>query len=301
MRLRVLFSRLGGFLRRGRFDEELDGEVRGHLELLAEEYRRRGMSAEEARDAARRQFGGVALLKEDLRERRGLPGVDTLLRDIRYAFRAMRKNPVFTATAIVTLALGIGANTAIFTLTNQILLRVLPVKDPGQLALFEWRGEFIGGSAHHGTHSSFSYPTYRDLRDGNPGVFTGIAGEYQEAVDVATRGPAQRAVAELVSGNYFQVLGVTPAIGRTLTPGDDRIKNGEPYVVLSYNFWRRRFGGDPSALNRVVDVNGHPMTIVGIAQRGFSGFELMSPADLFVTMSMKRYRDAHLGRHEPPR
>ncbi|HXF28128.1 MAG TPA: ABC transporter permease, partial [Bryobacteraceae bacterium] len=113
------------------------------------------------------------------------------------------------------------------------------------------------------------------------------AGEYQEAVDVATRGPAQRAVAELVSGNYFQVLGVTPAIGRTLTPGDDRIKNGEPYVVLSYNFWRRRFGGDPSALNRVVDVNGHPMTIVGIAQRGFSGFELMSPADLFVTMSMK--------------
>ncbi len=285
-RLRMFFSRLGGFLRRGRFDEELDGEVRGHLELLTEEYKRRGMSGEEALDAARRQFGGVAQLKEDLRERRGLPGVDILLRDIRYAFRAMRRNPIFTATAIVTLALGIGANTAIFTLTNQILLRMLPVRDPAQLALFEWRGQFIGGTSR-GARSSFSYPMYKDLRDGNPGVFTGIAARYQEGVDVGDRGPGQRATAELVSGNYFQVLGVTPAIGRMLTPGDDRVKNGEPYVVLSYNFWRRRFGGDPSALNRVVDVNGHPMTIVGITQRGFSGFELMSPTDLFVTMSMK--------------
>src|SRR6185437_829513 len=282
MRLRMLFSRLGGFLRRGRFDEELDGEVRGHLELLAEEYKRRGMSDKEARDAARRQFGGVALLKEDLRERRGFPGVDIVMRDIRYAFRAMRRNPIFTATAIVTLALGIGANTAIFTLTNQILLRVLPVKDPAQLALFEWRGQFIGGTSRGG-NSAFAYPMYKDLRDGNPGVFTGIAARYHEGVDVSDRGPAQRAAAELVSGNYFQVLGVTPALGRMLAPGDDRIKNGEPYVVLSYNFWRRRFGDDPSALNRVIDVNGHPMTIVGVAERGFTGFELMSPADLFVT------------------
>ncbi|HXF25763.1 MAG TPA: ABC transporter permease, partial [Bryobacteraceae bacterium] len=240
----------------------------------------------EAQDAARRQFGGVALLKEDLRERRGFPGVDIVMRDIRYAFRAMRRNPIFTATAIVTLALGIGANTAIFTLTNQILLRVLPVKDPAQLVLFEWRGQFIGGTSRGG-NSAFAYPMYKDLRDGNPGVFTGIAARYHEGVDVSDRGPAQRAAAELVSGNYFQVLGVTPALGRMLAPGDDRIKNGEPYVVLSYDFWQRRFGGDPSALNRVIDVNGHPMTIVGVAERGFTGFELMSPADLFVTMSMK--------------
>ena len=278
-RLRTLFSRR-------RLDRETDEEVRAHLDLLTEEYKRRGMSPEDARNAARRQFGGVARLKEDLRERRGLPWLDILLRDIRYAFRAMRRNPIFTATAIVTLALGIGANTAIFTLTNQILLRVLPVKDPGQLSLFEWRGQFIGGTSRGG-NSAFSYPMYTDLRDGNPGVFTGIAARWQEGVDVSNRGPAQRAAAELVSGNYFQVLDVTPALGRILTPGDDRIKNGEPYVVLSYDFWQRRFGGDPSALNRVIDVNGHPMTVVGVAERGFTGFELMSPADLFVTMSMK--------------
>ncbi|MGH9613803.1 MAG: ABC transporter permease, partial [Bryobacteraceae bacterium] len=269
-----------------RLDRESDEEVRAHLELLTEEYKRRGMSSEEARNAARRQFGGVARLKEDLRERRGLPWLDSLTRDIRYALRAMRKAPLFTATAIVTLALGIGANTAIFTLTNQILLRVLPVKDPGQLSLFEWRGQFIGGTSRGG-NSAFSYPTYTDLRDGNPGVFTGIAARWQEGVDVSDRGPAQRAAAELVSGNYFQVLDVTPALGRVLRPGDDRIKNGEPYVVLSYDFWRRRFGGDPSALNRVIDVNGHPMTVVGVAERRFTGLDLMSPADLFVTMSMK--------------
>jgi len=204
---------------------------------------------------------------------------------MKLALRSLLKNPAFAITAILSLALGIGANTAIFTLTNQILLRMVPVKDPARLVAFHWTGQFIGGSTR-GYEDSFSYPMYADLRD-SPGAFSGIAAQYQDTVDVSEKGPAERATAELVSGNYFDVLGVTAAIGRTLTPEEDKAKGGEPYVVLSYDYWQRRFGGDSSVLNRAIDLNGHPMTIVGVAQRGFEGLALMSPTDLFVPLMMK--------------
>ncbi len=167
-----------------------------------------------------------------------------------------------------------------------MLLRTLPVRDPQRLLLFNWHGEFIGGTSR-GLYDAFSYPAYADLRQSNPGVFAGIASQYQDTLDISANGPAQRAVAELVSGNYFQVLGVDPAIGRMLTPGDDKIKDAEPYAILSYEFWQRRFGGDPSVLNRVIDVNGHPITVVGVTQRGFVGFDRISPSDVFVPMMMK--------------
>jgi predicted permease len=205
---------------------------------------------------------------------------------MKLALRNLLRNPAFTATAILSLALGIGANTAIFTLTNQILLRVIPVKEPQRLVAFHWAGTFIGGTTR-GYEDSFSYPMYADLR-GTSGAFTGIAARYQEPVDVSDKGPAERGNAELVSGNYFDVLGVTPALGRLLGPEDDKLKDGEPYAVLSYDYWQRRFGGDPSVLNRAIDVNGHPMTIVGVAQRGFQGLALMDPADLFVPLMMKK-------------
>ena len=206
--------------------------------------------------------------------------------DLRFVTRSLARNPAFVATAVLSLALGIGANTAMFTIADRMLLRTLPVKDPSRLVLFHWTGQFIGGSTR-GFRDSFSYPMYADLRDGNPGVFTGIAARYQDTVDVAARGPAQRATAELVSGNFFEVLGVKAAIGRTLTPEDDKVKNGEPYVMLSYEYWVRRFGGDTSVLNRVVDLNGHPMTVIGVAQRGFVGFNALSPSDVFVPLTMK--------------
>ncbi|MDQ2712427.1 MAG: ABC transporter permease [Acidobacteriota bacterium] len=206
--------------------------------------------------------------------------------DLRFVFRSLSRNPVVISAAILSLSLAIGANTALFTITNQVLLRTLPVKDPQRLVLFNWRGQFIGGSSR-GLYDSFSYPAYSDLRDGNPGVFTGIAAQYQDTVDISANGPAQRAVAELVSGNYFQVLGVKPAIGRAFTATDDKVKDGEPYAVLSYEFWQRRFGGDLSVLNRVIDIDGHPMTIVGVMQRGFAGFDRISPSDVFVPMMMK--------------
>jgi predicted permease len=204
---------------------------------------------------------------------------------MRVALRNLWHNPAFALTAVLSLALGIGANTAIFTLTNQILLRVVPVRDPQRLVSFHWTGHFIGGSTR-GYEDSFSYPMYADLR-GSSDAFTGIAARYQDTVDVSDKGLAARATAELVSGNYFEVLGVTPAVGRLITPDEDRLKGGEPSVVLSYDYWQRRFGGDPFALNRAIDVNGHPMTIMGVAQRGFEGLSLMSPADLFVPLTMK--------------
>jgi predicted permease len=206
--------------------------------------------------------------------------------NVRFVLRSLSRSPVVTVAAVLSLSLAVGATTALFTVTNQMLLRTLPVKEPHQLVLFNWDGQFIGGSSR-GFHDSFSYPAYVDFRDGNPGVFTGIAAQYQDTVDLSANGPAQRAVAELVSGNYFQVLGVQAAIGRTLMPQDDLVKNAEPYAVLSYEFWQRRFGGDPSVLNRVIDINSHPMTVVGVLQPGFAGFDRVSPSDVFVPMMMK--------------
>ncbi len=284
-KLQKLLSRIQGVFTNRAQDDELDSEIREHIRLLSAYFERAGMSPSDARCAALRQFGGVGHLKDELHEKRSLPLVEAILRDLRYALRGLRKSPHFTATAVLTLALGIGANTAIFTLTDQALLRALPVKDPRQLVLLTPRGTFIGGSMRGA--ESFSYPAYRDLRDGNPGVLSGIAARYQDSVDVADHGPSERAFAELVSGNYFDVLGVTSAIGRTLTPDDDKVKDASPYVVLSYQYWARRFGADPSILNRTIDVNGHPMTLVGVAQRGFEGFALMTPSDLFVPMAMK--------------
>ncbi|HLK18339.1 MAG TPA: ABC transporter permease [Bryobacteraceae bacterium] len=210
----------------------------------------------------------------------------TIFADLKFVLRSLGRNPSLVAAAVLSLALGIGANTAIFTLTDQILLRTLPVKEPRQLVLFQWAGQFIGGTTR-GYEDAFAYPAYAELRDANPGVFSGIAARYEDTVDIADKGVAQRGVAELASGNYFDVLGVKAAIGRIFTPAEDQVKDSEPYAVISYEYWQRRFGGDPQVLNRSIEVNGHPMTIIGVAERGFTGFEAMSPADVFVPLAMK--------------
>ncbi len=205
--------------------------------------------------------------------------------DLRYALRNLRKTPVFATVAILSLALGIGANTAIFTLLDQVLLRAMPVKNPRELVmLYSAPGAFSGSS--HCSNNCISYPGYQELRDRNQ-VFTGILARWPLALSFTDGERTERVRAELVSGNYFEVLGVEPAIGRTFTQDDDRTMNGHPVVMLSYEFWQRRFGGNPSVLNRSVHVNGHPMTVVGVAQRGFEGFEVGRPIDVMVPMMMK--------------
>src|SRR5712692_10242946 len=211
----------------------------------------------------------------------------TFLQDLRYALRTFRKSPGFAFVAVATLALGIGANVAIFALVDRVLLTLLPIRNPKELVLLRSPGPAQGHTWSDGNvASSFSYPLYRELRDSNT-VFAGLLAEYPLDASVSARGGTERASGELVSGNYFEVLGVTPLLGRTLTPEDDRAPGAHPETVLSHGYWTRRFGNDPSVLNKTIVVNGLPLTVVGVARAGFSGIQPGRSADLFVPMMMK--------------
>jgi putative ABC transport system permease protein len=210
--------------------------------------------------------------------------MDSLWQDIRYAFRTLAKTPAFTLVVVLTLAFGIGANAAIFSLMDQVLLRLLPVKDPKSLVMLEGPGAFRGRVFNSGT---FSYPMFKDFRDRND-VFDGVVASFPASVTVTIDGQqAERADSALVSGNFFQVLGVQAPIGRVFTPDDERRPGGHPIVMLSHDYWRRRFAGNPAALNQTIRVNGHPMTIVGIAPRGFYGIQVGAAPDIFVPVLMK--------------
>ncbi len=207
----------------------------------------------------------------------------TALRDLNFALRTLRRTPGFTLVAVLTLALGIGANTAIFTLLNQVLLRLLPVKDPHSLVMLTMRGKHYG--SNWGSNA-ISYPMYKDFRDHNE-VFSGMMARFPIYASVTVGNSSERVKAELVTGTYFDVLGVTTAIGRTITPDDDKTKDGHPLVVLSYNYWRDKFGAKPDVLGSTILVNNNKMTIIGVAQAGFDGVELSDPPSIFVPMMMQ--------------
>jgi predicted permease len=205
-------------------------------------------------------------------------------RDFGYAVRTLRRSRGFAAVAALTLALGIGANTAIFTLLDQVLLRLLPVKNPQQLVLLTMRGH------HYGSNwggNAISYPMYRDFQDHNE-VFSGMFCRFPDAASLTFAGHAERTRVELVSGTYFDVLGVSAAVGRTITLDDDRVPNGHPVVMLSYDYWKQRFGGDPQIVGKKVLVNNHEMTIIGVAQAGFDGVELGFSTKIFVPVMMQQ-------------
>lgn len=209
--------------------------------------------------------------------------MNALLRDIRHAVRSLRQAPGFVLVVVLTLGLGIGANTAIFSLMDQVLLRPLPVHDPSALVLLDGPGAFRGRTMNAMT---FSYPMYRDFRDRTE-VFSGVLARFPLSTTVVWRGASERANGELVSGNYFDVLGVPPALGRVLNAADDRTPDGHPIAVLSHGYWQRRFGGDPGVLNQTITVNGHPLTIVGVSARGFTGIQGGQGADVMVPLMMK--------------
>ena len=210
-----------------------------------------------------------------------------LLQDIRFGLRTLAKNPGFTLVAILTLALGIGANAAIFSLTDQVLLRFLPVERPQELVVLHSPGKSHGRTWNdiQGGHS-FSYPMYKDLRDRNE-VFTGLIARYHVQVSVAGQGQSQLAEGELVSGNYFQVLGVQPVLGRVFSSQDETAAGANPVAVLSYGYWTRNFGGDPNILNKQLSVNGNSLTVVGVARSGFAGVQVGQVPDLFIPITMK--------------
>jgi predicted permease len=213
--------------------------------------------------------------------------MSTLIQDLRYGLRVLAKNPGLTAMAVLTLALGMGANTAIFSLLDQVMLRLLPVSRPGELRILRSPGPMRGHVWSDGDDAeSFSFPMYKGLRDGNT-VFSGLLACHQAPVSVVFRDRTEPASAELVSGNYFEVLGVGPALGRVFSRSDDRVPDGHPVVVLSHAYWTQRFGGDRSMLNQSILINAHPMTVVGVARRGFSGVQPGQAPDLFVPLMMK--------------
>jgi putative ABC transport system permease protein len=209
-------------------------------------------------------------------------------RDLTLALRAFRKNPGFAAIVILTLALGSGANTAIFTLLDQVMLRALPVERPDRLAVLSGPGPFSGWSeTGSATVIPLSQPMYEGIRDRTV-AFAGVLAHYRTRVDLSVGGETDEVNGDLVSGTFFQVLGVRPAAGRLLTPDDDRTPSGHPVVVLGHGFFERRFGGEAGVVGRTIAVNSHPMTVVGVAPPGFNGVEVGSATDVYVPLAMQQ-------------
>ncbi len=206
-----------------------------------------------------------------------------LAHDLRFAFRTLQKAPIFVAVAVFSLVLGIGANTAIFTLVDQVLLRRLPVKNPQQLVELWGRGQHYGGNNNR---IVLSYPMYSDFRDQNQ-VFDGMFCRSNLAISLSFEGRTERVSGELVSGTYFPVLGVGAALGRVFTPEEDQQPGGHPYAVLSHRFWLRRFAGDPGVIGKKLLVNGYPVTVVGVSQAGFEGTDPINGIDIRIPVVME--------------
>src|SRR5438046_3540357 len=209
--------------------------------------------------------------------------LDTILRDLKYTFRMLTPTPGCTAFALLTLALGIGANTAIFTLLDQVLLRLLPVKDPEPLCPLPMPGRHYG---NNWGRNAISHPMFRDFRDHND-VFSDMFCRFPTSASLSIGQQAERVSVELVSGTYFSTLGIVPAIGRILTPEDDQVPSGHPFVVLNYNFWKTRFAGDPQIVGKTLTLNNYKMTVVGVAPASFDGVELGFSPKIFIPIMMQ--------------
>ncbi len=282
--LRMLMRRLRALFRKNDLERELDDEMLFHIEREIEQNVARGMSPQAARTAAMRSFGGgVEQFKEEARDARGVRLIEETRQDLRYAFRMMRKTPSFTAIAVLSLALGIGANTALFSVVDSVLLKTLPVKDPNELVLFEWQagrnfrttgtsGYGVGGwdPGKRGS-SSFHYGVYETLRTRPDSPLSDLfAFASMWDATVAANGQTEVAEGQYVSGGYFSGLGIPAFIGRTIAEEDDKA-SAPPAAMIGYGYWQSRFGGDPSALGQPIAVNNISFTIVGVTPPGFAG------------------------------
>jgi predicted permease len=281
-------------------DEELDEEVRSYLDQLMENNISEGMAPDEARRAAQIDIGGVEQVKEQVRDARAGACLASVAQDLQYGLRQLRRSPSFAAVTILTLALGIGANTAIFSLVDAVMLRSLPVRDPSHLVLFRWNARH---SPHHVGSSSFGdcpgrgasastsgcvfpIPVFEQMQSQTM-LFSGaaaFAGPLQ--FDLSGNGPPTMAHGELISGNYFSTLGVGPAVGRVIEPTDDTA-HASPVVVLSYPYWQTVFGGSRSAVGRTIVLNNIPLTIVGVAAQSFTRLSPGKTQDFWLPIAME--------------
>lgn len=258
--IRLLFSRLLGAFRRRSLENDFDAEVQTHLEMLIAENVHRGMTPDEAQQAALRSLGNITRLKESQRDQRALPQIETLLADLKYGARTLRANPGFTVVAVLTLTLGIGVTTTVFTAYNAIALKPLPVADPASVVRLErWFETGYRGEIQY----AFSYPEYQYCRDRND-VFTSLVAAGLPLAVVADG--VDKLQGQLVSANYFTDLGVPARMGRTFVP-----EEAGPVMVISHSFWERRFHSDPGIVGRIVNLNGTAFAIVGVAAKEFTG------------------------------
>jgi predicted permease len=252
-------------MRRKRMLVDLDQQIRDHIEMATQENMDRGMSPEEARHAALRKFGNVTRVKEDAREVWSLVWLEQLQQDIRLGLRQLRKNPGFAAVAILTLALGIGANTAIFSVINSVLLRPLPYHDPENLVMV-WESN----SQHINSHNTVSPPNFLDWQNRNT-VFSSMSFLFDERDNLTGNGDPEEIVVQNVSTNFFSLLGVNLLFGPGFRPENSQAGHDD-VVILSYGLWKQRFAGDPAIVGKFIVVNGHAQTVVGVAPQNFNWF-----------------------------
>jgi len=276
--LRIASSRVRGWFRQRSRDAELSDEIQAHLECLADEYARRGLSRDDARAAARREFGGVEHMKERYRDQRGLPWVDSVLQDLRYATRTLRRSPGLASMAIVSLALGIGATTAVFSVLNAVTLRPLPVPEPDRLVQLV--------PQHQGKRWILFNPIFEELRRRQRALSGMFAANDEGFVPVAFDGKtAVYLRASSVSGGYFSVLGLSPAAGRLLTEQDDQIGGRDGCVlVISDGLWAGRFDRDPGVIGSSIQVRTDACTIVGVTPAGFGSHRTGFSPDIWMPL-----------------
>ena len=275
--------RLRALWKRHQLERDLEDELAFHLAMRDEKNRSAGLTA-----SAQRSFGNPALVREDLRDQWAFRAIETLWRDLRHAARMLRRSPGFTLVAILSLAIGIGANAAIFSVADAILLKSLPVREPGQLRVVLSRGrppaDSFDGYINNDIFSSFSYATYEEFIRSVP-QFSDLMGFASGQVTVLSGAQSHYAEAQLVTGNFFSGLGVTRLAGRALTPEDDRA-GAAPVAVISYRYWERHLGLQPEALGRTIFINGRPVMIVGIAPRAFLGIRPGAAPDMYLPIAL---------------
>jgi predicted permease len=294
-----LSSKVSGLFRQKKAESEFDTEMQLHLQLLTEKFIRQGMSLEDADSAARRQFGNTTLLGQRQREARTFLTFSTVFQDVRYGLRLLRKAPGFTAIAVASLALAIGANTTIFSLAKNLLFDRLHVAHAEQLRMLRWAednnsavnamwGDFEPDPRGAGMVGSvFSYPVYQQLRAHNA-VLEDLLAFKEDSLNATVRGNAQRVDVDLVSGNFYAVLGTKPQLGRAIQPTDDASPGAGAVAVISEGVWEGEFGRSPAVLGQTITVNQIPLTIVGVNPRGFTGAKNTHDSpDLFVPLSMQ--------------
>jgi predicted permease len=272
------------FFRRAHWDEERAREIEAYLQQETDDNIARGMSPELARRAAHRKIGNVTRVREEIYDMNTIRLLETVWQDLRYGARVLRRNPTFAVVAILTLALGTGANAAIFQLVDAVRLRTLPVKDPHQLYELQIDTKGKGRTGRfQGRRPMFTFALWQQLREEQEG-FSSLMAWSPTAFDLAGGGEVRRAQGLWVSGSFFDTLGVRPALGRLITERDDSAGCAAPAVVLSHGFWRREYGGRPSALGETILLDGHRFDIVGVAREGFFGVDVGRSFDVALPL-----------------